>query len=109
MRQMVLYMAGTWPQARTVVGGSWLYNTRAYCSLFPADYVASARTVEPLRLTGTSSWGQMLDFRGQVKPALRDALVEALPGLEPEAPWRVFPLKALAVRAPLASFVDFVG
>jgi hypothetical protein len=109
MSQMVRHMAVNWPEVRAVAGGSWLYNTRAYCSLFPADYVASARRVEPLRLTGTSSWGQLLDFRGQVKPQMRDAVLGALPQIEAEAPWRVFPLQALAVRAPLASFLELVG
>jgi hypothetical protein len=109
LRQMVHHMAEVWPGVRTVAGGSWLYNTQAYCSLFPADYVGSARRVEPLRLTGTSSWGQVLDFRGHVKPQMRDAVLAALPDIDPQAPWQVFPLRALAVRAPLASFLGFVG
>ncbi len=109
LRQMVHHMAEVWPDVEAVAGGSWLYNTRAYCSLFPADYVASAHRVEPLHLTGTSSWGQLLDFRGQVKPQMRDAVLAALPDIDAKAPWRVFPLRALAVRAPLASFLEFVG
>jgi hypothetical protein len=40
---------------------------------------------------------------------MRDAVLGALPQIEAEAPWRVFPLQALAVRAPLASFLEFVG
>jgi len=104
---MFAHVAATWPQAHTVAGGSWLYNLEAYRRLFPPQYGASRRRPEPLRLNGTSSWGQLIDHRGQVKPAARDAFLANLADLDPQAPWRVFPLPALAVSAPLAAFTTF--
>jgi hypothetical protein len=95
------------PAARTVWGGSWLYNLEAYRRLFPPDYVASAFAPQRVRLDGTSSWGQLLDFRGEVKPAVRQALLAGLADLDVEAPWTAFPLRALAVRGPIESFWRF--
>lgn len=104
---MFAHVAATYPQARTVKGGSWLYNLEAYRRLFPPAYGASRVRPEPLRLNGTSSWGQLIDHRGQVKPAARDAFLANLADLDPAAPWRVFPLRALAVSAPLTAFTTF--
>jgi hypothetical protein len=105
LRAMFGFVCETWPQARSVVGGSWLYNLEAYRRLFPPAYGGSAQAVEgPLRLTGSSTWGQVLDHRGRVKPAIRDHLLARLDGLDPEAPWRAFPLRALRASAPIEAF-----
>ena len=80
------------PAARTVQGGSWLYNLEAYRRLFP---VASRRpVVRPppgrVRLGGTSSWGQFLDYREAVKPDLRAAFLRNIETLDVDAPWRAW-------------------
>ncbi|MDR3512188.1 MAG: hypothetical protein P4L73_11175 [Caulobacteraceae bacterium] len=98
-----------YPSARTVNGGSWLYNLDAYQRLFPPEYAASRSRPERLRLTGTSSWGQFLDHRGEVKAPVRQAFIDNLDGLDPLAPWRAFPLHALTARAPVERFYDFYG
>ncbi|MGA0599598.1 hypothetical protein ACO2Q3_02725 [Caulobacter sp. KR2-114] len=103
------HIAAAHADAHTVKGGSWLYNLEAYRRLFPPQYGASRQRPEPLRLNGTSSWGQLIDHRGQVKPAAREAFLTRLRDLDPDAPWRVFPLPALAVSAPLAAFTAFYG
>jgi len=91
--------------ATSVMGVSWLYNLPAYCRLFPADYAASAQLPSfALHLNGSSTWGQVVDHRQQVKPHLRDQLLANLPALDVAAPWRVFPLPALVASAPLACF-----
>jgi hypothetical protein len=92
------------PTARRVRGGSWLYNLEAYRRLFPEAYIASIRTPPTARLTGTSTWGQLLDFRGRVKPAARAALIANLPRLDPAAPWTAFPLRALDVECEVEAF-----
>jgi len=96
------------PDATHISGRSWLYNLEAYRRLFPPQYVAT-RTVapDPIHLTGTSSWGQLIDSREAIRPDVRDALVANLPRLEPEAPWTAFPLRVLAVQAPVETFVRF--
>lgn len=97
------------PGAQAVRGGSWLYNTAAYRRLFPPAFGASRQPVEPVRLNGTSSWGQFLDHREEVKPAAREAFLANLPALDAAAPWRAFPLRALQTRAPIVDFYAFYG
>lgn len=98
------------PEAQEILGGSWLYNLEAYRRLFPPKYVDTA--VNPrrnLRYDGTSSWGQFVDHRGQIRPELRDRFLVNLERLNPEALWEVFPLPALVARAPVAVFFEFYG
>jgi hypothetical protein len=109
LRDMFAFVRTRHPGARTVRGGSWLYNLEAYRRLFPADYAASAAAPERVRLDGTSSWGQLLDFRGHVKPAVRQALLHSLESLDADAPWTAFPLRALATQGPIGSFHAFYG
>ena len=91
--------------AVSVLGISWLYNIDAYKRLFPARYIESARIPEfPLHLNGTSSWGQVLNWRQAVKPPMRDSLLARLSDLRVEAPWEVFPYRALAANCEIAVF-----
>lgn len=109
LREMFDHVRARHPRARTVRGGSWLYNLEAYRRLFPADYGASRFAPARVRLDGTSSWGQLLDFRGGVKPDVRQALIANLDHLDAAAPWTAFPLRALAAEAPIGSFHGFYG
>ncbi|WP_343633913.1 hypothetical protein [Roseateles sp.] len=94
------------PSARTVRGASWLYNIAAYNRLFPEVYWRSAAVARgKLNMTGASTWGQVLDWRDQVKTEARDALLNRLPQMNPEQPWRVFPLQCLVPAAPIESFL----
>ena len=109
LKAMFAHVRAQHPQARSVRGGSWLYNLEAYRRLFPEDYGASRFAPARVRLDGTSSWGQLLDFRGAVKPDVRVALVANLAHLDVAAPWTAFPLRALAAEAPIGSFYAFYG
>lgn len=105
LRALFAHVRAHQPQAATVLGVSWLYNLDAYKRLFPPEYGASAAPAAfPLHLTGSSTWGQVVDHRQQVKPEMRDALMARLDTMTVEAPWRVFPLQAKVARAPVASF-----
>jgi hypothetical protein len=98
------------PEAKTVTGGSWLYNLEAYRRLFPAQYGDSrVEPTPPVRLRGTSSWGQFLDFREQLKPDLCVRFRDNLRRLDPAAPWLAFPFLALRTRAPVEAFYGFYG
>lgn len=90
-------------------GGSWLYNLEAYRRLFPPEYAASTFEPERVRLDGTSSWGQLLDFRGFVKPAIRQALLDNIRNLDIRAPWRAFPMRALGAQSAIEHFCQFYG
>ena len=91
----------------SVRGISWLYNLEAYRRLFPHSYVISIQPVDvPLHLNGTSTWGQVLNWRQEVKPDMRDALVGRLGTLRKEPPWKVFPLQALTATSDIADFYE---
>jgi hypothetical protein len=107
LREMFGHIRAQHPSAREVWGGSWLYNLEAYRRLFPPEYAASAFLPERVRLDGTSSWGQLLDFRGCVKPAVREALLGAIANLDVAAPWTAFPLRALGARGAIEAFYQF--
>jgi len=107
---LVRHVRETWPQATLIRGRSWLYNLEAYRRLFPPDYGASRAVAPgPLRLNGTSSWGQLIDSQERIRPGIRDAFAANLQRLDPQAPWLVFPLRVLATEAPIDSFAAEYG
>lgn len=107
---LVAHTRETCPGAVRIQGGSWLYHIEAYRRLFPPDYVASRTPwTGRITLTGTSSWGQLIDSRDNIRPNIRDALIANLETLDPAAPWRVFPFQVLSVTAPLESFYRHYG
>lgn len=104
------HVARTWPDARSVVGQSWLYNTEGYRRLFPAAYVASRQPViGPRPIHGLSTWGQFLDFRGRVKPEVVDLFKRNLETLDVPQAWLSFPFQVLAVTAPFDAFRQEYG
>jgi len=104
------FIREAYPHAKSVIGSSWLYNLDAYRRLFPPAY-GDSRVVPdgPVRLTGTSTWGQLLDCRGDVKPEIEAVFLARLPELDPAAPWRVLPLRAIKTRADIGEFCAFLG
>jgi hypothetical protein len=103
---LVAHVCQRHPQIRHIRGRSWLYNLPAYRRIFPADYGASATPYAgpPLKLDGNTFWGQAVDSEERVRPEVRDAVLAALPTLDPAAPGRAFPMPVLVVRAPIESF-----
>ena len=110
LRAMFTFVRREYPAALEVKGGSWLYNLDAYRRLFPPRYGASRQPrPEPVRLGGTSSWGQMVDHRGLVRPEARARFLVELERIDVERPWTIFPLRAQAALAPIQIFFDFYG
>jgi len=110
LREMFAFIRGDFPKARRVLGGSWLYNLEAYRRLFPPEYGASrCPTDEPVRLGGTSTWGQMVDHRGFVRPATHARFLASLETIDVDRPWLAFPLRAMNATAPVEAFFDFHG
>lgn len=94
--------------ARSVRGVSWLYNLDAYKRLFPPAYRTSAQAPRSaLHMTGSSTWGQVLNWRQQVKPPARNAVLAGLATMKIEAPWEVFPLRALVATCDIDDFYDW--
>ena len=107
LREMFLHIRRSEPKATSVRGVSWLYNLPAYKRLFPLAYGASTRQAQfQLHLNGTSTWGQVLTWRQEVKTTVRDQLMANLDNMEVEAPWRVFPLKAMVATGQIELFYD---
>jgi len=107
---MVRHIASAWPNAKAIIGGSWLYNTEAYRRLFPPAYAASRQPVAGPRAThGLSTWGQFLDFRGRVKPSIAEAFHRNLETLDVDRPWLSFPYQVLTVAAPFEAFREEYG
>lgn len=110
LRAMFAHIRRTERNAESVMGVSWLYNLDAYKRLFPSAYVAAIRPPWfPLHLNGSSTWGQVLDWRQGVKPAMRDGLLGRLHLMKAEAPWEVFPLQALAANCNVRAFYELLG
>ena len=108
LQAMFTYVQQTYAEAQAVRGGSWLYNLEAYRRLFPPVYGDSRAVQEGTsRFQGTSSWGQFLDHREGVKPALRAQFLENLNKLDRQRLWEVFPLPACSTHAPIQAFYDF--
>jgi hypothetical protein len=68
--------------------------------------VVSRTAIAVPSLHGGSIWGQLIDFRGAVKPAVRDAFLMRLTSsaFESKRPWTVFGLAPLRTTAPLHTF-----
>lgn len=95
------------PEIERLRGGSWLYNSTSYRSLFPAPYVATATTrTDVFRFQGSSHWGQFLDHRGATKPDLAREFLRRLDVWDGTAPWLLFPLPTLEVEAPISAFEE---
>lgn len=101
------------PEARTLVGGSWLYNIDPYCRLFPPDYVATAYpSTGEAELRYLSLWGQFLDHEGRVKRQLSVPFLERLrhPGLACLAEAQAcLPFQVLRLEAPVECFHRHFG
>lgn len=107
---MFEWLACEYPEARHVIGGSWLYNLEAYRRLFPPAFGAS-RQSDPAfkRQSGLSTWGQFIRHDGSTRPEVRDTFLAALPALDPNEPFGPFPYKVLFTEAPIADFQSQYG
>jgi hypothetical protein len=105
LSRMFAFVARSWPNSKSVMGASWLYNTEGYRRLFPEAFAASrAPFLGPRPIHGLSTWGQFLDFRGAVKPPIVETFRENLKTLDPAQPWLSFPLQVLTTTAPFEAF-----
>ena len=109
LRAMFSHIRRTERNVASVRGVSWLYNLDAYKRLFPLSYAASVQAPWfPLHLNGSSTWGQVLNWRQEVKPAVRDAVLARLPAMKIEAPWEIFPHQALVATGEAGAFYELL-
>jgi hypothetical protein len=109
LQALFTFVQRTYPEARSVLGGSWLYNLEAYRRLFPSVY-GDSRTVQEgtTHFQGSSSWGQFLDHHEGVKPALREQFLANLTRMNMRRLWEAFPLLTYRTQAPIQEFFDFL-
>jgi hypothetical protein len=108
LRAIFSHVRRTERSVTSVRGVSWLYNLDAYKRLFPRLYGASVQMPWfPLHMTGSSTWGQVLNWRQEVEPAMRDAVLTRLAGMKVNAPWEVFPHRALVAKCEIGHFYDW--
>jgi hypothetical protein len=95
------------PHVTQVEGRSWLYGTEAYRRLFPEEHVRSRVPAEnDRRFQGMSRWGQFLDHHDYVKPAVKEAFLRNVDGLDASRLWQAFPLPSFRVNAPIDAFYE---
>lgn len=96
------------PEVRHVRGLSWLYNIQPYKRLFPPAFTESLAPVNGLlHLNGSSTWGQVLNYRHELRPGVADRV---LTGLEPKTvrtPWQAFPLQPLVAICSVNCFFEW--
>lgn len=111
------------PEARRVVGISWLYNLKSYCDTFPSEYTANLRRLIPmgyedefiheeyalgLQFIGGDIWGQ---FQNRFGFANLERCNKFLSNLGRVQTIRdlldAFPLYAYQAEAPVEVFYDF--
>jgi hypothetical protein len=93
------------PEIDRVVGGSWMYSMNSYASLFPPSHVANP-IVRRNRSTfrGMSHWGQLLDFRGNLRAGLAEGFRQRVDRWTGNDPCALFPIDTLEVNSPISVF-----
>ena len=105
LEAMIADVRHRYANVRHVRGVSWLYNFNAYKRLFPPEYVASITLPTfVVNMNGSSTWGQVLDYRHMVKIHVRDHVLANVSATTLSAPWRAFPLPALVAACAIECF-----
>ena len=92
-----------------VKGGSWLYNRKEYCRLFPPEYGASAQ-VYPPHLIARGLWGQFLRHGNRVNEEMTARFLSNVERLHDAAAHAsCFPYQILVTDAPISLFYTFYG
>ena len=97
------------PDARTVRGGSWLYNIEPYCRLFPPEYIATAEPVG-YELPFWALWGQFLRGGFRIDQAAADAFLAAIQEADStEECEQCFPYQVLRPECDIQHFYRYFG
>lgn len=95
------------PTQTFMKGSSWLYNLKAYASLFPDTYLASSQII-PARFHSLSLWGQFVHQNGNLNQNRVKLFLDRLEGIcHPTQFGDCFPLQIKALEAPIESFKRF--
>ena len=93
----------------SVVGVSWLYNLPAYCRLFPASYIATARIITNL-FHSMPLWGQFLDRHGDTKEKMTRPFLACLEQqTHVKCLHECFPFQVITVETQAQEFYNLYG
>ena len=93
------------PRLERVAGGSWMYTTSSYSSMFPVAHVANGRVREGQHtFRGMSHWGQFLDFRWRLRENLADEFRQWVAAWTGDDPCGLFPIPTIEVDSPISLF-----
>jgi len=71
LKRMFEFISENHPEAKLVIGGSWLYNLKSYQRLFPKAFTSNMK-VEEIPFPRTSGiWGQFLNSERQVNHKIK--------------------------------------
>jgi hypothetical protein len=105
LKRMFESISKNHPEAKVVIGGSWLYNLQSYQRLFPKMFTSNMK-VEEIPFPRTSGiWGQFLNSDGQVKEKLKCSFIDkANTARSKEELLQCFEFKILFTRIGIDSF-----
>lgn len=116
MRDVLLNIRKSHPEAAFMMNRSWLLNLEAYRRLYPQQYIDNREVAEEPRLwrLGTTVWGQFLDSEMKVKPDLAEILLERARtiAISKDAPTGLLEaplMKPMRVEGPIKHFYDKYG
>lgn len=111
LKEMFTHIKQTYPEATTVLCGSWLLGREEFRRFFPASFGDSRQPFRLSRRTqGSHYWGQFLDRSGQVRPELAEKFLGALKQLNADQQVvEAFPTPPYIAKAPIEDFYKFYG
>ncbi len=106
LRSVLTTVRRNHPELEWVVGGSWLYTTASYASLFPPAHVAGAVVRRGRRtFRGMSHWGQFLDHRWHLRTTgLAEQFRHRVKSWTGNDPSSLFPIDTLDLCSPITVF-----
>lgn len=109
LRSMFKEIQRSLPEAKTVRGGSWLYNISAYTRLFPPRYIETA-TPAGYETDSLALWGQFLRANGQLRePSVASFLKNLRRHTTVKDCLRCFPYQVLRPDCSIQIFYDYYG
>jgi hypothetical protein len=71
LKRMFEFITENHPEAKVVIGGSWLYNLKSYQRLFPKAFTSNMKTEEIPFPRTSGIWGQFLNSDGEVNEEIK--------------------------------------
>jgi hypothetical protein len=98
------------PEAKTVEGGSWLYNLQSYQRLFPKTFTSNMKVEEIPFPRSSGIWGQFINSEGQVNEKMKSAFIHKTDAAKSiKELLQCFEFKILFPRAGIENFYSHLN